>query len=238
LLCSLLFYFSKFSGHPDLKDDIGEPTDDHPTVHHLFEAHLPDGHPNIDDVMQEGYTLPSWHPDISSIVVPRPMAASPGLILGFIVAALLLALVLSQAIAKLKNSKQTMELALTKNTSETSSSDKVSDGVSGLQEEYVDIVMHRIHNDSNLNPNEERILVYKEKTSTWKKVFGKRVMETSNSTGEAMICVLYLLINLAALMISPSYSFGIGFGSLSGMFSIFTCMDFKTRTVVLHSHVP
>jgi len=214
-----------FSGHPDLNEDIGEPIDDHPTVHHFFEAVVPDDHPNIDDLMQEGYTLPSWHPTISSIVVRRPLAASPGLILGFIVVALLLVLMLSRVITKLRNSKQTTEVALTKNPSEeTSSSDDVSDDELGSQEEGVEIVMHRIHHDSNLNPNEERILVYKEKESTWKKVFGKRVMKSSHSTGEAMICILYLLINLVALMISPTYSFDIGFGSLSAGNTVFVFM--------------
>lgn len=154
----------------DLNEDIGDPIDDQPTIRHFFEAVIPDDHPNIDDLMQEGYTLPSWHPAISSIVVRRPLAASPGLILGFIVAALLLVLMLSRVITKLRNSKQTTEGALTKNPSEeTSSSDNVSDDVLGSQEEDVEIAMHRIHHDSNLNPNEERVLVYKEKNQPGRK---------------------------------------------------------------------
>lgn len=213
-----------FSGHPNLKDDydVGEPVDDHPSVHHLFEAHLPDSHPNIDDLMQEGYNLPSWHPDISSIVRPRPLMTSPGSILGFFVAALFIVFMTSRSITKWRNSKRTREVVLTKSTAEETSIS--SDGVSVSQEGDLEIVMHRDHHDTTLNPNEERILVYKEKTSNWKKVFGRRVTKTSNSTGEVMMCLLYVLINLAALWMSPTYAFGVGFGSLSAGNTLFTFM--------------
>jgi len=106
-----------------LKDDLGEPVDDHPSVHHLFEAHLPSSHPHIDDLRQEGYTLPSWHPDISKIVVPRQLVTSPGMLLAIAVAALSIIIMLSRSITKWRNSKRTMELTLAKNTpGETSSS--------------------------------------------------------------------------------------------------------------------
>ena len=59
-----------FSGHPHITND-SPAIDDHPSVHHLFEAHLPDSHPNVDDLMREGFELPSWHPRISQIVIPR-----------------------------------------------------------------------------------------------------------------------------------------------------------------------
>ena len=73
------------------------------------------------------------------------------------------------------------------------------------------------HNDMdrNLNTNEDRILVYKEKKSNWKTMFGKRVKKTNHSTGEALTYSIYLLINVVALFASPTYGFGAGFGSLS-----------------------
>lgn len=243
-------YIVYFSGHPDLKEDIGEPIDDHPSVHQLFEAHLPGSHPNIDDLLEEGYTLPSWHPDISKIVLPRSLLTSPASILGFAVGALLIVIALARAITKWRNSKRTkeifisnsmarqtsgndddfngreevgidelpgVEIRLTKNTSveTSSSSDRDSDSRESVEPSGLDQTRNLAMIRRDFNPNEERILVYKEKTSNWKKVFGRRVMKSSHSTGEAIICVFYILINVAALWISPTYAFGVGFGSLS-----------------------
>mmetsp|Transcript_26788 Transcript_26788/g.56565 ORF Transcript_26788/g.56565 Transcript_26788/m.56565 type:complete len:806 (-) Transcript_26788:177-2594(-) len=211
-----------FSGHPDVDDDLGEPIGDHPTIHHLFEAHLPESHPDIDDLMREGFKLPSWHPKISSIVRVRSSSASPGALLCFGVAALFVVFVVSRIITKSKNSKQTREVVLSKGGDEDTSSG--SDDLSESKDGGFEIVMHRNNHGSNFNPNEERVLVYKEKKSNWKKVFGKRVAKTSISTGEVLMCLLYVLINVSALLVSPTYDLGIGFGSLSAGNTVFTFM--------------
>mmetsp|Transcript_20159 Transcript_20159/g.43790 ORF Transcript_20159/g.43790 Transcript_20159/m.43790 type:complete len:817 (+) Transcript_20159:888-3338(+) len=234
-----------FSGHPDLNKDyeFGDPVDDHPSVHHLFVPHLPDSHPHIDDLMEEGYTLPSWHPDISTIVRPRSLVTSPGSILGFAVGALLLVITLTRNITKWRNSKRTTEMILTKNTAgdTSSNSDYDSKSQDGCADElpgpghdqtrHLAMVMRR-DRDINLNPNEERMLVYKEKKSNWKRIFGRRIVKSGHSTGEAMFCLLYVLINLAALWISPTYAFGVGFGSLSAGNTLFTFIT-ATRNSVL-----
>ena len=133
-----------FSGHPDLKDDLGEPVDDHPSVHHLFEAHMPSSHPNIDDLMQEGYTLPSWHPDISKVVAPRPLVTSPEMLLAVAVGALFIMIILSKSITKWRNSKRRMKLILAKSIpGKTSSSSK---DMSDSQEDYTDVNSYPIPN--------------------------------------------------------------------------------------------
>lgn len=195
-----------------MKDDLGEPVDDHPSVHHLFEAHIPDSHPDIDELLAEGYTLPSWHPDISKIVTPRPLMLSPASILCFAVAGLAIAMMLVKSVTKWKNSKQTREITITKDyQGDTSSS---SDSLSEAQDGNIE-VMRRDPCVDPINPNEERILVYKEKKSTWKTFFGRRVIKSSHSTGKAVLCVMHILINLAALWASPNYPFEVGFGSLA-----------------------
>ena len=82
--------FSVFSGHPNLKTDYveGDPVKDHPSIYFLFESHLPRNHPNIDDLMREGYVLPVWHPSMSSMVEPRSLATSPASLLSYYVASL------------------------------------------------------------------------------------------------------------------------------------------------------
>lgn len=224
-----------FSGHPDLNDDIGEPVDDHPSVHHLFEQHLPDSHPNIDDLLEEGYTLPSWHPDISTIVIRRSMLISPGSILCLAVTALLILIALTLNATKRRNSKRTEEVVITKNTvgETSSSSDQISDSEEdGSIELRLEPMIRRDNYDNNLNPQEERILVYKEKQATWKKVFGKRIKKTENSIGEAILCLVYILINFAALGVSPTYLLGVGFGSLSAGNVVFTFLTAARNSVL------
>ncbi|KAL7547902.1 hypothetical protein ACHAWF_016792 [Thalassiosira exigua] len=135
-----------FSGHPDLTDDdeIGEPVDDHPTVHHLFAEHIPDSHPNIDDLMQEGFVLPSWHPKIGSIVIPRSSFTSPGFLLCAGVTVLFIAFLAARVITKWRNSKRTTEIVVTRCIS-TDKSDGGNDevSVSPSDEGDIEVVMQR-----------------------------------------------------------------------------------------------
>ena len=86
-------------------------------MHHLFEAHLPDSHRDIDELMREGFDLPSWHPDISGIVIPRSLVISPGAMLAFAVAEMFLIIVLARNFTKWRNSFRTREVIVTtKNT--------------------------------------------------------------------------------------------------------------------------
>jgi hypothetical protein len=81
--------FSVYSGHRALsKEMIVPPFQHHPMVHHLFVAHQPPDHPNIDDLIKEGFTLPRWHPSISHMIAPRVLAVSPGSLLCYGLSAL------------------------------------------------------------------------------------------------------------------------------------------------------
>jgi hypothetical protein len=215
-----------FSGHPDINDDLGEPIDDHPSVHHLFEAHLPLDHPDIDELMLEGFTLPSWHPDISKMVIPRSSVTSPGSLLCLIVAALLVVIVLVRSMIKWKNSRRTMEIVVAdtdgKDSSERTGGDNSS--LSESKDGSVEIMMRRDPLDApgpSYNSNEERILVYREKKTSWKRVFGRRVGKGSRSMAEVMLCLCYLVVNIVALWLSRDYSLGLGFGSLSAGNTLF-----------------
>ena len=77
------------------------------------------------------------------------------------------------------------------------------------------MILRDLQQDDNLHTNEERVLVYKEKKSSWKSMFGKRVIKSNHSSGEAINCLLYVFINIIALFASPTYDIGVGFGSLS-----------------------
>jgi predicted ferric reductase len=224
-----------FSGHPDLTDDdeIGEPVDDHPTVHHLFAEHIPDSHPNIDDLMQEGFVLPSWHPKIGSIVIPRSSFTSPGFLLCAGVTVLFIVFLAARVITKWRNSKRTTEIVVTRSIS-TDKSDGGNDevSVSSSDEGDIEVVMQRDNvEESYINPNEDRVLVYKEKRANWKKVFGKRIAATSNSSGEVLLCLLYLVVNLAALWASPDHQLGIGLGSLSAGNTVVTFLTAARNSV-------
>lgn len=223
LLSAFLIIPLLLSGHPDLNDEeeMGEPIDHHPTVHHLFADHIPNSHPNIDDLMFEGFTLPSWHPKLGSIVRTRPWSTSPGFLLCSGVAALSIVFFVARVLTKCKNSR-TEEIVVTKSTATNTTIDSsCSDETSSSQDGSVEAVMRRDNAQSFVNQHEERILVYKEKKSNWKKVFGKRVAKTNNSTGELMLCLLYVSVNAAALLASPDYAFGVGFGSLSAGNTVF-----------------
>jgi hypothetical protein len=81
--------FSVYSGHRALaKEMIVPPFEHHPTVYHLFMVHQPPDHPNIDDLIEEGFTLPRWHPSISHMIAPRVLAFSPGSLLCYALSAL------------------------------------------------------------------------------------------------------------------------------------------------------
>ena len=220
------------SGHPNLNGRSGEPEDDHPSVHGLFEAHLPESHPDIDELIREGYSVPSWHPNIGLIVRPRPFLTSPGLLLGLAVAATVVSLMVSQSISRRKNFMRTMEVIRTKNTTEETSSSS-DDSDSGTGEGCIEAATKGDRRHAIFDPNEERVLVYKEKKSSWKQTFGKR--HGNKSRAEVVFCVLYVLANVVALWVSPSYDFGAGFGSLSGASLLRDCTTLQV--VGLPSHV-
>ena len=68
-------------------------------------------------------------------------------------------------------------------------------------------------------------------TMDLEKVFSKRIKKSSHSTGEGLICLLYVLINAAALWASPHYSLGVGFGSLSAGNTLFTFMTASRNSI-------
>jgi hypothetical protein len=76
--------FSVFDGHPALVEGMTlRPFAHHPTVHRLWQSRLPPDydHPNIDDLIEGGFTLPDWHPYIGHMIAPRDAAVSPGSLL-------------------------------------------------------------------------------------------------------------------------------------------------------------
>lgn len=103
------------------------------------------------------------------------------------------------------------------------------------------MMLHRNHRDSTLMPREEQhrkssIITYKEKKNTklrtkWKQTFAKR-LRSDLSTGEAVVCILYVIVNLIALLASPTYGFNVGFGSLSAGNTLFLVIT-ATRNSVL-----
>lgn len=199
-------------------------------MHHLFEAHLPASHPDIDGLMREGFVLPSWHPDIAGIVRPRSQVTSPGAMLGFAVAAVLLVIVVARSITKWRNSLKMQEVTVTKSIANETivSNDSLSDSLEGSVE-----VMRRERLDVGTYEQEDRVLVYKEKKSSWKTAFGRRVVGTgSHSAGEAALLAAYVLINAGALLASPDYSLGVGFGSLSAGNVLFVFLTAARNSVL------
>jgi predicted ferric reductase len=103
------------------------------------------------------------------------------------------------------------------------------------------MMLHRNHRDNTLMPREEQhrkssIITYKEKKNTklrtkWKQTFAKR-LRSDLSTGEAVVCILYVIVNLIALLASPTYGFNVGFGSLSAGNTLFLVIT-ATRNSVL-----
>ena len=127
---------------------------------------------------------------------------------------------------------RTMEVIRTKNTTEETSSSS-DDSDSGTGEGCIEAATKGDRRHAIFDPNEERVLVYKEKKSSWKQTFGKR--HGNKSRAEVVFCVLYVLANVVALWVSPSYDFGAGFGSLSGASLLRDCTTLQV--VGLPSHV-
>ena len=102
--------FSVYSGHRTLmKEMIVPPFKHHPTVSHLFMAHQPPDHPNIDDLIEEGFTLPRWHPSISHMIAPRSLVASPGSLLCYALSALVVVALVLRNCKHWHNSKRSIE---------------------------------------------------------------------------------------------------------------------------------
>eukprot|EP00804_Cyclotella_cryptica_P026232 CCRYP_009796-RC/>CCRYP_009796-RC protein AED:0.05 eAED:0.05 QI:1240/1/1/1/0.85/0.75/8/145/833 len=265
--------FSAFSGHPNLSTeyDMGDPVDDHPSIYYMFEQYLPEGHPNIDNLMRQGFVLPIYHPDITSVVEPRSLATSPASLLSYCVALVVLIILLFRNAWKLK--RRTMEIPpppkpLQNNQSIGATIGSSDDGdldgpviicdgsndsdlVEVSQETFDGAVpsldhrrhhateLHKKHHDDALGPQEnvrEIILAYKEKKNTvirssWKKAFGRRFVKSDLSIGEAINCLLYILINIAALLASPTYDYAIGLGSLSAGNTLFLVMTATRNSV-------
>lgn len=253
--------FSVFFDHPVLGEDydIGDPVDNHPSVYYMFEPYLPKGHPNIDSLMARGFVLPSYHPDIRSVVEQRNLATSPGSLLAYCVASAVILVLLVRNVRKLKRRteeippppkilsvNQSMQTAthasyvesendmddpiIISDGSNDTDSVEIVDSLPSLdQRRHHAMEMNRNHHDDNLGPHEDvrrNILAYKEKKNTmlrskWNKAFGKRVMKSDISTGEVVNCLIYVIINVAALLASPSYSYPIGLGSLSAGNTLF-----------------
>ncbi|KAL7550381.1 hypothetical protein ACHAWF_014524 [Thalassiosira exigua] len=215
---------SIFSGHPNLNEELGDSIDNHPPIHHFFEAHIPESHPDIDTLMMEGFELPIWHPDVGGEMVQRrSLATSPASILAYIVLAILVVIALARSATRWKNSKQTDEMTVDEGSFDIPpppppleervwSLDSLSDSRGGDLE-----VTYKDHVDVDVGSHryEERVLICREKRAGWKDVFGGRVPKTSFSRGEAALLLCYLLVNVAALLASPTYAIGVGFGSLS-----------------------
>jgi hypothetical protein len=258
--------FSVFFGHPDLTSeyDMGDPVDNHPSVYYMFEDYLPEGHPNIDILMARGFVLPSYHPDIRHVVEQRSLVSSPGSLLSYAVASLVVLIVLVQNIHKLKRRTeeippppkvmgvdQSFQNTLVTNEFEHENDDQLVISDSSNDNDSVEVEhtfdgelphldqrrhhameLNHNHHDDNLGPQENvrgSILAYKEKKTTmvrskWNKAFGQRVIKSDLSMGEVVNCTLYVLINLAALLASPTYGYSIGLGSLSAGNTLFLVM--------------
>ncbi|KAL7502826.1 hypothetical protein ACHAXN_001326, partial [Cyclotella atomus] len=265
--------FSVFFGHPDLTSeyDMGDPVDNHPSVYYMFEDYLPEGHPNIDILMARGFVLPSYHPDIRHVVEQRSLVSSPGSLLSYAVASLVVLIVLVQNIHKLKRRTeeippppkvmgvdQSFQNTLVTNEFEHENDDQLVISDSSNDNDSVEVEhtfdgelphldqrrhhameLNHNHHDDNLGPQENvrgSILAYKEKKTTmvrskWNKAFGQRVIKSDLSMGEVVNCTLYVLINLAALLASPTYGYSIGLGSLSAGNTFFLVMTATRNSV-------
>lgn len=165
---------------------------------------------------------------------------TPASILCLAVGALLLMVAFSRSIPKWRNSKQRFEVisphqltatsrTLTSNIStDSQTSDMIEDSE---HEPPSSTMMHRDDQRTDIYSNEERVLVYREKTTTWKKVFGKRVMKSSHSHGEVVVCILYLVINVAALLASPM-ELDVGFGMLSAGNTVFVFLTAARNSIL------
>ena len=246
--------FSVWFGHPNLSTDydMGDPIDNHPSIYYMFEKYLPEGHPNIDEMMRTGFILPSYHPDIRAAVEPRPLVTSPASLLSYSVAAILLLILLVRSFRKLKS--RTMEIPPPPKILENDTSipatlaDSVDSDIDepvGIHESSVEVgvpslnqrrhhamELNQNHHDDNLGPQEnvhQNIIAYKEKKNTvlrtnWNKAFGRRMVKSDVSMGEAVNCLFYIIINIAALLASPYCSYALGFGSLSAGNTLFLVM--------------
>ena len=270
---------------------MGDPIDYHPPVQHLFEEYLPDGHPDVDELMRRGFVLPRYHPDISLALDPRSLATSPGALLSYCIASIVLAILLVRCVGKTR--RRTTKIARPSLTPVPSSDsddaviirewtmgqhdsievecrktaqarsyawafisrlggeDDDNVEVSFNEEETVETELkyegappsldqrrHHImglnknHHDDELGPQENvrrDILAYEEKKSTmlrsnWSKTFGLRFVKSDVSMGEAISCLVYVIINVIALLASPTYSYDLGFGSLAAGNTLFLVM--------------
>ena len=254
--------FPVFFGHPDLYEDyeMGDPIDNHPSVHHMFEPYLPEGHPNIDILMARGFILPSYHPDIRIVVEQRSLATSPASLLSYAIAFGTLLILIIHNVNHLKNRTekippppqsltmdQSFEATLGSYESEhvnecpITDADESDHAAIEVEHRFVGVLpsldrfrhnaeeLNQTHHDDSLGQIEEvhgSILAYKEKNTTmfrsqWNRAVNKRVNKSNISTGEMINCLLYLLINLAALFASQSYSYSIGLGSLTAGNTLF-----------------
>ena len=246
--------FSVFFDHPNIDEDyeIGDPIDHHPSVYYMFEEYLPDGHPNIDVLMARGFVLPSYHPDIRNVVEQRSLATSPASLLSYCIASIVVLVVLIRNAGKLRRRTEeippppmmriddSIQCTLSTHTESDNSNKEIVEVEAKFEgtlprldhRHNVAIELNHNHRDSDLGPQEdirENILAYKEKKSTflrstWKNAFGRRILKSDISTGEVFNCFLYVLINIVALVMSPSYQYPIGLGSLSAGNTLFLVM--------------
>lgn len=117
---------SVFSGHPYLGTnyDTRIPIEHHPTIHYLFENALPDHHPNIDELMTTGFSLPSWHPELDLVITQRTLSTSPAAILSYTCAILFAVVLITRNARHWSNLRKSSELVVDDHAS--SSHDRIS----------------------------------------------------------------------------------------------------------------
>lgn len=276
--------FSVYDGHPALMQGRFYQHHHHPKIHHLWVPYQPldYDHPNIDDLMEEGFELPSWHPSIAQMIEPRVLALSPGSLLCYALSALFVVAVVLRNSKHWFNTNRTSKKGQSKklggdsrseSSRSISSSDdfdaKVGDNVFDSRKDKTYLLYNvadvasvssgknnvplcplshpqdgvevgtksltmfaniddRHHNAIEVSQKQHEsdvekvlpiIIAYQEKRNTIlrsarTKIFGKRVFGTDSSNGHFIFCLLYIMVNAAAVLLSP-YDYNVGYGSLA-----------------------
>eukprot|EP00978_Attheya_sp_CCMP212_P033940 scaffold139774_cov59-Attheya_sp.AAC.1 len=231
---------------------------DHPNVSAMLKRYLPAGHIDVDMRLRSPleYPLPEWHPKLNDMVEHRSFW-SPGLIFTLIIFGALGLIFIIRVLLRLKANVKHMELYTCAKSEAAEIQPVLAGGATymELNEELGDSLPRRrwrLHRIMKLNKEHRtemyygfeevafyvprtRIATEKASSAVWSfssKLMNTRIPKTQWTTGNALFCFSYLLANIVALFISPTYTIDRGLGSLAAANTIFLVIS-ATRNSIL-----
>ena len=239
-----------FRGHPQI----------HGMFKEALTKYVPNGHPNLDQIFASpnDYPLPDWHPSLSEIIqYENSLLKTPGNVFTFLFFAFVL---LVSIVQTLKHVLKKMKHKSTKKMIPYDTVSSTEYGLDRMAEiEYLESTPRRriqghlveiddetivskdqIFFDNQAPPNYSpvpRTYLAREKMSTlyhsfWTRLTRTRIPRTQWNTGNLLVCLIYLGMNAAAILVNLSYGFGRAFGSLAAANTIVLIIS-ATRNSVL-----